>query len=60
MKTEHSDDENTLALEGILSFHQEKRTALRAIRIGISMIAGQATLLGLITNCKIESASATA
>jgi hypothetical protein len=53
MKAEHREDENTLIMGGILSFHQEKRTALRAIRIGISMAAAQVSLLGLM---KVSSA----
>ena len=48
MKTQHNEDEDTLLTEQILSFHQEKRTSLRLIRIGLSMVAAQASLLGVM------------
>ena len=48
MKTEHGEDEASLIVEVILSLHQEKRTALKAIRVGITMVAAQASLLGMM------------
>ena len=32
----------------MLSFHQEKRTALKTLRIGIGLVAAQASLVGLL------------
>jgi hypothetical protein len=48
MNREHHDNENTLLVEEILSFHQEKRTALKTLRIGIGLVAAQASLAGLL------------
>jgi hypothetical protein len=41
-------DVDSLIVEEILVFHQEKRTALRMVRIGISSIIAQITILGFL------------
>jgi len=47
MKKAYTEDEDTLVTEEILSLEQEKRTALKTIRIGLSMVALQASLFFL-------------
>lgn len=48
MKKKHAEDEEALIVEEILSFHQEKRNALKTIRIGIAMVAAQLSLLSVL------------
>ncbi len=48
MKREPNNDEETLKVEEILTFHQEKRTALKSVRMGIAMVVVQASLFALM------------
>ena len=48
MKIKHNEYEEALIVEEILSFHQEKRTALKIVRTGIAMVAVQLSLLGMM------------
>jgi len=48
MEKKYSDDESNLMVEEILFFLQEKRTALRMVRIGISAVIAQISILGFL------------
>jgi hypothetical protein len=48
LEKNYNDDESNLIVEEILVFLQEKRTALRMIRIGISAVIAQISILGLL------------
>jgi hypothetical protein len=48
MEKKYSVDESNLIVEEILVFLQEKRTALRIIRIGISAVIAQISILGFL------------
>jgi hypothetical protein len=48
MEKKHSEDENNLMVEEILFFLQEKRTALRMVRIGISAVIAQIAILSFL------------
>lgn len=48
MKKKYSEDEDALILEEIQSFLQEKRTALKAIRMGIAVILAQLSAVGFL------------
>ena len=48
MKRKHNEYEDALIVEEILSFHQEKRTALKSVRTGIAMLAVQVSFMGLM------------
>jgi uncharacterized membrane protein len=48
MERKPNEDEGNLIVEEILYFLQEKRTALRMIRIGISAIIAQISILGFL------------
>jgi uncharacterized membrane protein len=48
MQEKYNDEESNLIVEEILYFLQEKRTALRMIRIGISAIIAQISVLGFL------------
>ena len=48
MKQNCNDDESNIIVEEILVFLQEKRTVLRMIRIGISAIIAQISILGFL------------
>lgn len=48
MKRKNNEYEDALTVDEILSLHQEKRTALKSVRIGIAMVAIQASLLGVM------------
>ena len=48
MKRNYREDEDTLIVEEIQSFLQEKRTALKAIRIGIAVILVEISAVGFL------------
>ena len=48
MEKNYNDDESNLIVEEILVFLQEKRTVLRMIRIGISTVIAQISILGFL------------
>lgn len=48
MKRNYREDEDTLIIEEIQSFLQEKRTALKAIRIGIAVILVEISAVGFL------------
>jgi hypothetical protein len=48
MNRNYRDDENTLIVEEIQAFLQEKRTALKAIRLGIAVILAQISAVGFL------------
>jgi hypothetical protein len=48
MTTFTRDDEDALIVEEIQSLHQEKRTALKVIRIGIAVVLAQIAAAGYI------------
>jgi len=48
MKKNYRDDEDALIVEEIQSFLQEKRTALKAIRMGIAVILVQISAVGFL------------
>lgn len=48
MKRNYREDEDTLMVEEIQSFLQEKRTALKAIRIGITVILVEISAVGFL------------
>jgi membrane protein YdbS with pleckstrin-like domain len=48
MKKNYSEDEDALIVEEIQSFLQEKRTALKAIRMGIAVILAQLSAVGFL------------
>jgi len=48
MEKNYNDDQNNLIVEEILVFLQEKRTVLRMIRIGISAVIAQISILGFL------------
>ena len=48
MKRNYREDEDTLMVEEIQSFLQEKRTALKAIRIGIAVILVEISAVGFL------------
>lgn len=48
MNNKYSEDEDALIVEEIQSFLQEKRTALKTIRIGIAVIVAQISLIGFL------------
>jgi len=48
VKTKYNEDVDTLIVEEILVLLQEKRTALRMVRIGISAVIAEITILGLL------------
>ena len=48
MNKKYSEDEDALIVGEIQSFLQEKRTALRTIRIGIAVIVAQISLIGFL------------
>lgn len=48
MKRNYREDEDALMVEEIQSFLQEKRTALKAIRMGIAVILAQISAVGFL------------
>jgi hypothetical protein len=48
MEKKYNDDENNLIFEEMIVFLQEKRTALRMVRIGISAVIAQISILGFL------------
>ena len=48
MEKKYNEDIDTLIVEEILVLLQEKRTALRMVRIGISAVIAEITILGLL------------
>jgi membrane protein YdbS with pleckstrin-like domain len=48
VKRNYREDEDTLIIEEIQSFLQEKRTALKAIRIGIAVILVEISAVGFL------------
>jgi len=48
MEKKYNDDQSNLIVEEILVFLQEKRTVLRMIRIGISAVIAQISILGFL------------
>jgi len=48
VKINYREDEDTLMVEEIQSFLQEKRTALKAIRIGIAVILVEISAVGFL------------
>jgi membrane protein YdbS with pleckstrin-like domain len=48
VKRNYREDEDTLMVEEIQSFLQEKRTALKAIRIGIAVILVEISAVGFL------------
>jgi membrane protein YdbS with pleckstrin-like domain len=48
MEKKYSEDEDALIVEEIQSFLQEKRTALKAIRMGIGVILVQLSAVGFL------------
>ena len=48
MNNKYSEDEDALIVEEMQSFLQEKRTALKTIRIGIAVIVAQISLIGFL------------
>ncbi len=48
MKKKYSEDEDALIVEEIQAFLQEKRTALKAIRMGIAVILAQLSAVGFL------------
>jgi membrane protein YdbS with pleckstrin-like domain len=48
MKKKYSEDEDALIVGEIQSFLQEKRTALKAIRMGIAVILAQLSAVGFL------------
>ena len=48
MNRKYSEDEDTLIVAEIQSSLQEKRTALKTIRIGIAVIVAQISLIGFL------------
>lgn len=48
MEKKYVDDENNIIVEEMLVFLQEKRTALRMVRIGISAVIAQISILGFL------------
>ncbi len=48
MKSNYREDEDALMVEEIQSFLQEKRTALKAIRMGIAVILVQISAVGFL------------
>jgi hypothetical protein len=48
MEKKYGEDEDALIVEEIQSFFQEKRTALKAVRMGIAVILAQISAVGLL------------
>ena len=48
MEKKYNEDVDSLIVEEILVLLQEKRTALRMVRIGISAVIAEITILGLL------------
>jgi hypothetical protein len=48
MNNKYSEDEDALIVEEMQAFLQEKRTALKTIRIGIGVIVAQISLIGFL------------
>ena len=48
MEKKYGEDEDALIVEEIQSFFQEKRTALKAVRMGIAVILAQISAVGFL------------